>query len=218
MGLIKCPECGTFLSDKARECTKCGFPIYLEVKNSPQSKICEYCGLENDAQSKFCTSCGAALPATKEKEPVKSDATWKQCAQCKQTLPPEEMVTVEGRSFCKSCVTDMLETKNRNSAGNTPPIPNPNGTALFTTSPYTLHEHPANAELTNYVSKKSKTITLLLCIFGGFFGLHYFYARKWGMALLYLCTFGLFYLGWFCDIVRVARGTLTDTYGYPIRR
>ena len=28
MALIKCPECGNEVSDKALSCPKCGFPIY----------------------------------------------------------------------------------------------------------------------------------------------------------------------------------------------
>ena len=38
MALIKCPECGTEVSDKAEKCPKCAFPIN-ESKNSSNVKI-----------------------------------------------------------------------------------------------------------------------------------------------------------------------------------
>lgn len=58
--------------------------------------------------------------------------------------------------------------------------------------------------------KKQKQITLILCIFGGFLGLHHFYNKKIGKGILYLCTVGLFYVGWIHDIYLIA----TDKYDY----
>lgn len=62
-------------------------------------------------------------------------------------------------------------------------------------------------------STKSKMTALLLCIFGGYFGLHHFYTGKVGIGILYLCTVGLFGVGWIIDIVRIARGNYTDKNG-----
>jgi len=36
MALIKCPECGTEISDKAEKCPKCAFPIKPETNTSPK--------------------------------------------------------------------------------------------------------------------------------------------------------------------------------------
>ena len=58
--------------------------------------------------------------------------------------------------------------------------------------------------------RKSKTIALILCIFGGYFGLHYFYAGKIGKGILYLCTVGLFGIGWLVDIAKIATGKFKD--------
>ena len=63
---------------------------------------------------------------------------------------------------------------------------------------------------------KSKTITLLLCIFLGYFGAHYFYAGRFGMGILYLCTIGLFGIGWVVDIVRICTNHFSDKYGRTI--
>lgn len=62
-------------------------------------------------------------------------------------------------------------------------------------------------------STKSKAIALVMCIFGGYLGLHNFYAGKIGMGILYLCTLGLFGIGWVIDIIRIAGGKYTDRNG-----
>lgn len=42
----------------------------------------------------------------------------------------------------------------------------------------------------------------VLCFSFGYFGIHKFYRKKYGMGLLYLFTFGLFGLGWIIDIIK----------------
>jgi len=44
MALIKCPECGTEVSDKAEKCPKCAYPLKLEnnisqVKNDSKPEV-----------------------------------------------------------------------------------------------------------------------------------------------------------------------------------
>lgn len=66
-------------------------------------------------------------------------------------------------------------------------------------------------------SSKSKTTALMLCLFLGEFGAHYFYVGRFGMGLLYLLTLGLFGIGWIVDIFRIANGSFTDNVGVPLR-
>lgn len=66
------------------------------------------------------------------------------------------------------------------------------------------------------VSVKSKMVTLILCIFFGYFGVHCFYAGRIGRGILYLLTLGIFGLGWIFDIIQILRGKFTDKYGLPI--
>lgn len=47
---------------------------------------------------------------------------------------------------------------------------------------------------------------LWLCVFGGLFGLHYFYIGRVGKGFLYLFTFGLFGFGWLFDIDSILKG------------
>lgn len=72
------------------------------------------------------------------------------------------------------------------------------------------------ANFTSVTSHKNKDTALLLCIFGGVFGLHQFYVGRIGKGLLYFCTGGLFMIGWFIDILKILLGSYTDKYGMPL--
>ena len=50
---------------------------------------------------------------------------------------------------------------------------------------------------------KNKWVAFFLCLFLGFFGGHKFYEGKIGMGILYLCTFGLFMIGWLIDLFQI---------------
>ncbi len=66
-------------------------------------------------------------------------------------------------------------------------------------------------------SPKSRLAALLLCIMLGVIGAHHFYAGKIGMGILYLFTGGLFGIGWFVDVIRIACGTYRDNDGLYIK-
>lgn len=51
------------------------------------------------------------------------------------------------------------------------------------------------------VRAKNKWVSLLLCVFLGYFGAHKFYEGKIGMGILYLFTCGLFCIGWLIDFI-----------------
>ena len=75
--------------------------------------------------------------------------------------------------------------------------------------------------MANYVtntSDKSKKTALLLCVFGGWLGLHQFYVGKIGKGLLYMCTCGIVGIGWLVDIIKVATGGFKDNAGAPLRQ
>lgn len=74
--------------------------------------------------------------------------------------------------------------------------------------------------MANYVtntSDKSKKTALILCIFLGPIGAHYFYVGRWGKGLLYLFTGGLFVIGWITDIFSILLGKFRDNVGVPLR-
>lgn len=74
--------------------------------------------------------------------------------------------------------------------------------------------------MANYVtqtSDKKKWTAFFLCLFGGFFGLHYFYVGRTWKGLLYCFTMGLFLIGWFHDLRIILHGKFRDNVGVPLR-
>ena len=67
-------------------------------------------------------------------------------------------------------------------------------------------------------SDKKKFIALLLCIFGGYLGLHLFYVGRIGKGILYIFTAGLCGIGWLIDIFMIATGAFRDNVGNPLRQ
>ena len=66
-------------------------------------------------------------------------------------------------------------------------------------------------------SDKKKSMALILCLCGGFIGLHQFYVGNIGKGILYMCTCGLFAFGWIVDIIKIATGSFRDNVGAPLR-
>ena len=66
-------------------------------------------------------------------------------------------------------------------------------------------------------SERDFLITLLLCLFLGYLGIHRFYAGKIGTGILMLLTFGLFGIWTLIDLVMIVCGTFKDKYGLPIK-
>ncbi len=73
------------------------------------------------------------------------------------------------------------------------------------------------AEYVTISSDKSKKTALLLCLFGGLFGLHQYYVGNIGKGLLYTFTCGLFLFGWIIDLIQIASGSFKDNSGQPLR-
>jgi len=66
-------------------------------------------------------------------------------------------------------------------------------------------------------SDKSKKTALLVCLFGGLIGLHYFYVGKIKTGLVRLITLNFFGIGWIIDLVTIALGGFRDNVGAPLR-
>ncbi len=70
------------------------------------------------------------------------------------------------------------------------------------------------------IPSNRKDMALLLCLLGVIFqihGLHRFYVGKTTSGLLYLLTFGFFWLGTIADMISIANGSFTDNTGRPLR-
>ena len=73
------------------------------------------------------------------------------------------------------------------------------------------------ANYTTITSDKRKGVALVLCLFGGLFGLHYFYVGRIGKGLVFMCTGGMFGIGWILDIIKIATGGFKDNSGQYLR-
>ena len=74
--------------------------------------------------------------------------------------------------------------------------------------------------MANYVSvtsDKSKKTALILCIFLGFLGFHYFYVGRFGRGLLALFTGNFLAFGWIADIFIILLGKFKDNTGTYLR-
>lgn len=63
MAMIKCPECGQELSDKAKKCINCGKVL---IEETAPIKYCAECGKEIEIDTQECPFCGC--PVEQEKE------------------------------------------------------------------------------------------------------------------------------------------------------
>jgi len=66
---------------------------------------------------------------------------------------------------------------------------------------------------------KSKWVSLVLCLFLGWLGAHRFYENKIATGVLYLCTLGIFGIGWVFDLwlLLIKPNTpITETHEYGI--
>ena len=65
MALIKCPECGREISDKAEMCIGCGYPLekYSEEikKFEDDMEPCPFCNYANKRGVDYCDECGTRL-------------------------------------------------------------------------------------------------------------------------------------------------------------
>lgn len=56
----------------------------------------------------------------------------------------------------------------------------------------------------HYPKRCERSTALLLCILFGWLGAHKFYEGRSVLGILYICTFGLFVVGWFVDIIVIS--------------
>lgn len=71
MAMIKCPECGQEISDKAKKCVHCGKVL---IEDKPATKVCSDCGKENPIDATECVHCGCPFEEEKKDEQFVSES------------------------------------------------------------------------------------------------------------------------------------------------
>ena len=70
--MIKCPNCGKEISDKAKKCVHCGFIFEEEINKEIK---CAECGSILTADVDACPNCGCPIEVSKKDEPQKVEVT-----------------------------------------------------------------------------------------------------------------------------------------------
>lgn len=106
----------------------------------------------------------------------------KYCKYCGETIPEDAVL-------CTHCGRQVEQLKNEQPQV----IINNSNSNINTNANVGNNGYPYGA--------KNKWIALLLCVFLGFLGAHKFYEGKILLGIIYLCSFGLFGIGWFVDCI-----------------
>jgi len=109
------------------------------------------------------------------------------CKECGQKIAKKAVI-------CPHCGCQVEETRNESAA---PQIVINNSNQNQNTNQNINAGIPFGARLRN------KWVALVLCAFIGYLGGHKFYEGKGGMGILYMCTLGLFGIGWAIDFINI---------------
>ena len=117
------------------------------------------------------------------------------CEYCDTKMPSEQVVT-------QTINAESVVVNNYYQADSAGQASRPHEQRVFTNAPV--------------VSPKSKLVAFVLWFFLGIFGAHRFYIGSYGLAVVYLFTFGLLGIGWLVDLVLLLLDKLTDRNGLPV--
>lgn len=117
------------------------------------------------------------------------------CRNCGNELDQESMIcskcgysSFEGKNFCPNCNAET----------------SPNASFCCYCGKSLNHSQPEGYDW---------FITLLLCFFGGVLGLHRFYVKKIGSAIIELCTLGGLGIWSLIDLIMIVTGNFKDGEG-----
>ena len=117
------------------------------------------------------------------------------CVECKHLFCRECLVELDDRYYCKDHAIEQIrfctDSDSSEKAGKKNKSKNKN------------ENEPKSKK-----STRRLLISLVLCIFWGYLGIHRFYLGRWGTGLLWLFTGGLLGIGWVVDIILIICGEL----------
>jgi len=142
--------------------------------------FCTNCGRKLSEEFEFCADCGTCTSRIEQDDSFScfnNQSVQKQCPCCGELMPEDMFYYLKYKYHFKNIATKG-SSEDFNAVVHR--VTTMNGTW------------------------KNKWVSLLLCIFLGWLGVHKFYEGKLITGLIYLFTLGLFGIGWFVDIIRLA--------------
>lgn len=141
--------------------------------NDTGAAFCSKCGNRLDAGDAFCSRCGAKTFGSSQS---RTQQQYSQPTAQAQTQTAQQPQNVYNYNYNYSTTTTTNTSANVNS-GN------------------------VNSYAYGHGKLKDKRVSLILCLLFGIFGAHRFYEGKIFTGLLYLCTCGLFGIGWLVNLI-----------------
>ncbi len=176
-----CRNCGLIIDAASLRCPYCD-----SVVNSG-NQYCPKCGMTTSPQDTTCAYCGekfgAAINLEEPKPQVNVNAQPHAQAQQQQYRQPQPGPTVP------PYIQSTPPAPNRNSYGN-------------------VNYRPSSGMPTEKGS--SFLVTLLLCLFLGYLGIHRFYTKNWIAGVLQLMTGGGCGVWWLIDLILIVAGSYRD--------
>ena len=185
---LRCPYCDAVANTGTQYCPKCG------MTTSPQDTTCAYCG----EQFGVAPDLGEAQPQTQ---------TYTQYDQQQQYYQPQAEPT--GPTYISSEPPAQQKTSYNNNNYNNTNYGNTNyGNTNYNRTPNGMP----------YTKGSSFLVTLLLCLFLGYLGIHRFYTKNWVAGVLQFFTGGGCGIWWLIDLILIVAGTYRDGDGRPLDR
>jgi len=154
---------------------------------------CPYCNSIAPSGTASCAKCGAQYTADAQKI----------CINCRNKI-------VGGNMFCGVCGTSIIPQQVPQQSMQAQPV--------YAQQPQTINVHvTAPSQVTSFVSHKSRSIALVLCLFLGLSGAHLFYVGKYGRGIIYFLTAGLFFWGALINFFAILGGVFKDKNGLPLK-
>ena len=187
---------------------------------------------QNDSTKKYCRNCGLIIDATSLRCPY-CDAVvnmgTQYCPKCGMTTTPQDSTCAYcGEKFTSApSLDEQVQPQQPQSQSYTQPqYEQPSsgldGSAYINYAPPAQqHNQYGNTNYSRPVGSSqdkgsSFVVTLLLCVFLGYLGIHRFYTKNWIMGILQLCTFGVCFLWWLVDIILIVVDAYRDGDGRPL--
>ncbi len=226
--IYKCPNCGEALKAFETVCPTCKFELRGAKGSSAVSELTDRLLQTRTEQQKIDLIMNFPIPNTREgvleftvlacsnfdetafqaniNVQDISDAWLAKIKQCKAKAQLILSDSEEFKKIQKLCDETIEKAENikRKAKPNYQQYQNQNIYNNSTTITRTAYVGSQNTVVSTKNSPpKNKWVAFALCLFLGFFGAHKFYEGKIGMGILYIFTVGLFYIGWFVDLVKI---------------